>query len=349
MTLSQTATIAKQVITLSIIFLILGILSFIGYKIWYSYYLAHLPVKEPIPDTKFGVLPYPDFPKKDVSSSNFTYSIDTTTGNLPKLGVDEGFDKLIKVFFITKTYATLLSSQKSQGLAGKFGIQTNPQVLSDTNYLYQEGNKNLNVNLDSGNFIYINEATLSAKQTLDDDNKLVSGFQNMLTSLGVYKDELKKGQTRVILLKKNGTQLIPTSFPAEAEAAQVSLWQESVDKKPILTSSYNKSLINATVIKSTSNLDDYLSLNYSYWPIDQTTFATYPTKTADQALDDLKSGRGVIVVSPPKPQVSITSIYLAYFLPDNYSSYLQPIYVFEGQNFVAYVSAVNPQFQNPAN
>lgn len=349
MTLSQTAAITKQIITLSIIFLILGILSFIGYRVWYAYYLAHLPVKEPIPDTRFGVLPALEFPRIDVSSSNFTYSIDTTTGNLPKLGVDEGFDKIIKIYFITKAYATLLSSQKSQNLANKFNIQTEPQVLSDTNYLYRQDNKSLNVNLDSGNFIYIHEASPSAKETLDDDNKLVSDFQSQLISLGVYKDELKKGQTRVVLLQKNGTQFIPTTLRTEAEAVQISLWQEPVDKKPLLTSDYNKSLVSAVVTKSASNLIDYLALNFTFWPIDLTTFATYPTKSPDLALDDLKSGKGVVIITPPKPQVSITSVYLAYFLPDNYSLYLQPIYVFEGSNFVAYVSAVSSQFQNPAN
>ncbi len=122
MTLSQTAIITKQIITFSIIFLILGISSFIGYKVWYAYYLAHLPVKEPTPDTKFGVLPQPNFPQSFVSSSNYTYSIDTTTGNLPKLGIDEGFDKLSKVYFIPQVFASLLSGEKSQKLAKEFNM-----------------------------------------------------------------------------------------------------------------------------------------------------------------------------------------------------------------------------------
>ncbi len=349
MTLSQTAVITKQIITFSIIFLVLGLLSFISYKIWYAYYLAHLPVKEPTPDTRFGVLPVPDFPQKEVSTSNFTYSIDTTTGNLPKLGINEGFDKIINVYFITKTYATLLSSQKSEGLANKFGIQIKPQILSDTNYLYQDGNKSLNVNLDNGNFIYINETSDSAKATLDNNNKLVNDFQNLLSSLGVFKNELKKGRTRIVPLRKDGNQLIPTTLRTEADAVQISLWPESIDKKPLLTSDFSRSLVNAIVTKTASNINDYLALNFIFWPVDLTTFATYPAKSPDQALDDLKSGKGVVVMNPPKPQVSINSVYFAYFMPDNYSSYLQPIYVFEGSNFAAYVSAVNSQFQSPAN
>lgn len=344
MTLSQTAIITKQIITFTIIFLIVGIISFIGYKIWYAYYLAHLPIKEPVPDTKFGVLPSPNFPKTNVSSSNFTYSIDTATGNLPKLGIDPGFDKIIKVYFITKSPATLLSSEKSQVLAEKLDINTPPQTLSDINYLYVKENKTLNVSLDSGNFFYTKEASPEAKETLDDNNKLVSDFQNFLSSLGVLKPEFKKGPTRVILLKRDGNNWIQTTLYSEAEAAQISLWQNSIDKKQLLTSDSNKSLVSAIVKKSASNLDDYLSLNFTYWPIDQTTFATYPAKTPDDALNDLKSGKGIVIVEPTKPQVSITSIYPAFFLSENYTSYLEPIYVFEGSSFVSYVSAISPDF-----
>lgn len=333
MTLSQTAIITKQIITFSIIFLVLGIVSFIGYKIWYAYYLAHLPVKEPIPDTKFGVLPQPDFPQSFVSSSNYTYTIDTTTGNLPKLGADEGFDKLTKVYFITQVYATFLSSEKSQKLATKFNINSDPQILSETHYLYKQENKTLNIDLNTGNFIYTNEATSSAQEALDNDEKLVTDFKNFLSSLAILKEELTKGQTRVIK-------------DSRAQTAQISLWPEAIDKKPLLTSDFNKSLVSAVVKKTASNLDDYLSLNFTFWPIDLTTFATYPTKLPEKAFEDLRSGKGIVVVEPPKAQVSIIKIYLAYFLPDNYNPYLQPIYVFEGPQFIAYVSAISEQFQN---
>lgn len=335
MTLSQTAVLTKQAIILAIILLVLGIASFIGYRVWYAYYLAHLPPKVPVADTKFGVLPAPDFPKSDVSSSNYTYSIDTTTGNLPKLGVDAGFDKIIKVYFISKVYATLLSSEKSNNLAEKFGIRTNPQVLSETSYLYKDGAKTLSVDLDTGNFTYTKEATVSAKEIAGDENKLIDDFKNLLSTFSLLKDELKTGSSKVIFSKEEGT-------------AQISLWPTAIDKKPILTSDFNKSLVNAVIFKNASNLDNYLSLNFTFWPVDPTTFATYPAKSPDEALNDLKNGKGVIIIQPSKAQVSITSNYIAYFMPESYSPYLQPIYVFEGPQFVAYVPVITEQFQSQA-
>lgn len=331
MTLTQTATITKQVIILTLVVLVLGTVSFIGYKIWYSYYLSTLPPVEEKPNTKFGVLPQPIFPKVSVSSSNFSYTIDTTTGSLPKIGQDSGFEKIIKVYYVTKPVATLLSSQKSQNLAEKFGIINTPQILSETSYQFSDKDKTLLVDLDSGNFLYLKEASSSATAGLDDDNKLVSDFETILSNLGSLKDELSDGRSKVLTLKEGST-------------AQISLWPRQLDKKIIYTSDFNKSLVNATVVSSASNLENYLSLNFTFWPVDETTFATYPTKNPDDALNDLKLGKGVIIIEPQKPQVSITSLSLGYYLSENYSQYLEPIYIFEGPQFVAYVPAISSEF-----
>ena len=344
MTLSQTAVLVKKIITISLIMLFLGTSSFIGYKLWHAYYIAHLPPVVEKPDTKFGLLPIPDFPTSSVSSSNYSYSLDTSTGSLPKIGVDPGFDKIIKVYFITKSFSTLLSPEKSQNLAAKFNINTNPQILSDTKYQFTDQSKTLTVDLDTGNFLYRKEATVSGKETLNDDDKLVSGFEKTLDSLGIPISDLTKGRTKITLLKSNGNTLVPTNLRAEAQAAQISLWPQNIDQKSIFTSDFNKALVNATIVKSATDLADYISIQFTDYPIDTTTFATYPLKSPEVAYADLKSGKGVVVLEPTKPQVSVSSVYLGYYLSDNYNPYLEPIYVFEGQDFVAYVPAVSDEF-----
>lgn len=330
MTLSQTAILTKQIITLSIIIIVFGTISFVGYKIWHAYYLANLPPVEEKPDTKFGLLPAPEFVKSTVSSSNFSYSIDTVTGGLPKVGKDSGFEKLIKVYFTTKTVATLLSPERARNLAEKFGFDNKPRILSDTNYIYEGNDRFLNIDLNTGNFTYEKTATPSG-QTIDNDAKLVSDFQKILNKLGVSKPELSSGRSKVISL---------SPF-----VAQISLWPADLDNKPIVTPQFNISIVNAKVMHSADNIENYLSLNFTYYPVDTSTFATYPLKTAEQALEDLKFGKGSVVVVPDKPQVSITSVYLAYFIPENYSPYLLPVFVFEGPQFAAYVSAITEQFQ----
>lgn len=335
MTLSQTAALTRQIITLSMVALILGTVSFIGYRIWYANYLASLPPQEEKPDAKFGLLPPIDFPEASVSTSNFSYSVDTSTGNLPKVGAESGFEKLVKVYFVTKTFASLLSTEKSQILAEKFDIRTEPEILSETNYRFKSNEKTLTVDLNNNNFIFQNNLTKLEKIRLDDDNKLMSDFVSTLESLGFLNDDLRKGRSKIIHLETG------------PGVAQISLWPSLVDNKPILTPQFDTSLINARIFKSAENLNNYLSLNFTYYPIDTSTFATYPLKTSEEAFADLKSGKGVVIIEPLKANVSITFIYLGYFSAENYTAYLQPIFVFEGPHFVAYVPAVSNEFITP--
>lgn len=332
MTLSQTAILTKQVITISSIALVLGIISFIGYKIWYSYYLASLPPVEEKPDPKFGILPSPEFSKTGVSSSNFSYAIDTVTGGLPKVGIDSGFEKFVKVYFVTKTVASLLSPERSQNLAERFGFKSPPQILSQTKHQFTLEDKILNVDLDTGNFIYQKNSTPSATGSLDDETKLASDFHQVLSFLGVLKPDLTPGRSK--------------SIPIGGGIGQISLWPNPLYDKPIVTAEYNTSLINGQVNHSADNIENYLKLNFTYYPVDISTFATYPIKTTDQALEDLKFGKGSVVIEPSAPQVSITSMHLAYFLGEHYSPYLLPVFVFEGPQFAAYVSAITEQYQS---
>ncbi len=336
MTLTQTAVLVKRAITISIIILVIGIVSFISYRIWYAYYLSNLPPVEEKPDTKFGLLPLPNFSSSAVSTSNFSYSLDTITGGLPKVGVDPGFEKIIKVYFVTQTFATLLSPDKSTDLAQKFDISTPPEIINETKYNFKDKDKTLSVNLDNGNFSYTKQASVSGILKPDEDQKIVADFQQTLSNLGILKEDLKNGRNKIIFLK-------------EPQTIQISLWPEAIDKKPIFTADFNKSLITATVLGNADNLENYLSLTFTYYPIDTSTFATYSLKTAEVAFEDLKNGKGTVVVEPEKPQVSITSVSLGYYLSENYSPYLQPIYVFEGPSFVSYVTAINEQFQAQAN
>lgn len=343
MTLTQTAILTKRLILLTVFALIFGIVSFTGYKIWYAYYISHLPPVEEKPDIKFGLLPAPEFPQTRSSSSNFSYSLDTITGGLPKIGEDPGFEKIIKVYFISQSFATLLAPERSQNLAEKFNVLTPPNILSETQYQFKDGGKNLTVNLDNGNFTFTQEATISAQISLD-ENKLVTDFKQILSFLGILKDELQNGRTKVVLLKLEGDKLVPTTIPQETQAAQISLWPVNIDQKSIFTPDFNKSLVWGIVSGSADKLENYYSLNFTYYPIDTTTFATYPIKSAESAFDDLKNGKGVVIFEPKKAQVSITSVYLGYYLPENYNPYLQPIFIFEGPDFISFVPAISEQF-----
>jgi hypothetical protein len=321
MTLSQAAIFTKRFLVGFVVIISLIIISFVGYRMWRAYYLASLPPKVELPETRFGALPPIDLPRSIAPPTSFTYSIDTTTGNLPD------FEKMTKVYFMPKGVVSLLSSEKAADLANKLGIRTQPTILSETQYSFEEGGKRLIIEIDTGNFIY--ENPLAETVELGPNSSLNQGFKNVLAALDSLKPELGEGPQKI---QKDGAR------------ASISVWPKQVDSKPILTSDFNKSLVNGTTSGSGFELKNYSIINYTFWPVDLSESSTYPIKTATMALDDLKAGLGVIVIAPSESKISILNTYLGYFESENYSPYLQPIYIFEGPNFVAYVPAVTQEF-----
>ncbi|OGE15469.1 hypothetical protein A3F00_04980 [Candidatus Daviesbacteria bacterium RIFCSPHIGHO2_12_FULL_37_11] len=337
MTLSQTATFAKRFILGFIIFSVVGITGYIGYKIWYANYLASLPPKEDKPDTRFGILPKLKLPASKTLSENFKYSLDTATGSLPE------FSKIVKVYFMPKASATFLSAEKGKNLAEKFNFDTAPQILTPTRHRFQIDNRILTVDLDTGNFVYQSDATPSG-QKLDDDTQLVQNFKNFLSQAGISTKELENEKVKINFLKYDGSNFIPASGRNESQAVQINLWPKDLDKIPIVFSDVNKSLVHAEIIGSGKSLENFRSINFTFWPIDQSTFATYPLKLPNVAFEEMKAGKGNIIITPNSPEVSITLVYLAYFEAEDYTPYLQPIYVFEGPSFTAYVPALKNEY-----
>lgn len=339
MTLTQAAIITKRFFYLSILIIFLGSSTFLGLKLWKIYHPPLQIVVEETPKAEFGNLPYPKFPTSSVTSSNFSYSIDTVDGNLPT------FDDIIKVFVIPPSFATLLAPDKSQTLAEKLNLIPLPEILSETEYKFTNADSTLLVDLDSGNFKYKKQATLSAQpSTFASNAQLVLDFKSLLASIGYLKDELKEGSTKVVFLKNENDKLIPTSTSQDATAAQISIWPTSIDGKSIYTPATEKSLINAIITANATDISSYLSINYTLWPVDTSSSASYPLKTTYDALDDLKAGKGVIIKEPKKTQVSILNVRLGYYETEEYTPYLQPIYIFEGSDFQAYVPAISNQY-----
>jgi len=320
MTLTAVASLTRKFIFIFVLLSILGIISIIGYRVWTINQLASLPPVEEKPDERWGTLPSPDFPTSDVTSSNFSYTLATPTGKLPEIG------KITKVYFMPKSFSSLLASEKAQSLAKNFNLDSPPEIITETRYRFAKDGKSLVLDLESGNFTYQN-SSISASTSTElkiSDSEIIQNFKNLLTSLDLLKDELKNGTSKI-------------------RDRQVSLWPADIEQKPIVFNNFNESLINSLPTGTAQGLDSYQTINYTYWPVDTTSFSTYSTRSSTQAFEDLKKGKGIVVVNPKNPQVSITSVYLAFYQSQNYTPYLQPIFVFEGPDFVAIMPAIKEE------
>ncbi|MBI2596066.1 hypothetical protein HYW46_05025 [Candidatus Daviesbacteria bacterium] len=334
MTLTETASLTKKLIILSVILSI----ALIGGGIWFQIYQRNRPKPPPVeekPDVLWSILPKPNLPLTSVSSANYSYTLDTTTGSVPK-----DLPKIMKVYFIPQLGTTLLAADKARELAADFKFTNGPDILSNTKYRFtDEGGGEFIVDLSSSNFQYkhsiATDSPLLQDETLGDESRIKTDFMSYLRRKNLLREGLSEGRVKISFNK---------STPKESSSAAISLWQEDVDGHEIITDRFTKGLINGVVTKFKDELQKFLELEYIFWPIDQTNFSTYPIKNAEVAFTRLQNGQGAVVIEPKKAQVSINKIGLVYFLSEDYSQYLQPVFLFEGEQFAALVPAITDEY-----
>jgi hypothetical protein len=344
MTLTEAAAYTKKGMIGLAIFLTIALVGWLSYQYYYySIYLPSLPKTVEQPTTKFGPLPKPSFsPTPGVSSANFSYTIDTKTGDLPR-----DIPSLIKIYNIPQRGASLLASNKAKNLAASFKFNSGPEILKSTIYRFtDENNGQFVMDLNSGNFLYehrlfatdsaqILKGEVAEEPTLPDKSKIVEDFRSYLQSKGILLKYLAEGRSNVEYDDE------PIS---QANHARISIWQKDIDELPMVTPNFVDGLVIGTVTKWNDENLKYLTLNYTYWEIDEETNSTYPIITPDKAKEALEAGQSAVIIKPEGKQVSITEVYLAYYLPQIYTPYLQPVYVFQGPGFAAYVPAVDPSW-----
>lgn len=339
MTLTEASALTKKGLIVSAITIFIALTTWGIWHYYYNYiYLPSLPPVVEKPTLAFGPLPKLKFPDPTVASSNFSYSLDTETGALP-----EKLPELFKVYSVAQLATDLLALDRAKGLAGELDFNKNPEAISATQYKFidDKNGGELIVDLDTGNFKFArNTATGSAEkfERIEDfisENKQSQGFKGFLSGRELLKEQLKNGRT-----------LVEYNNPVKKDSTLVtiSLWQDNIDDIPIVTPKFKEGLIKTIATKNRDAEEKYILMDYIFWPVDLNNFGTYPIKTAEEAFQELKNGDGFIALEPRSGNVSIIKVYLAYYLSEEYSNYLQPVFVFEGPNFAALVSALKSEF-----
>jgi hypothetical protein len=128
-----------------------------------------------------------------------------------------------------------------------------------------------------------------------------------------------------------------------ANMAEVDFYPQDIAERPVVTSTYYNSP-NYVVFLLGGEKYTPVRAQVSYFEKSIDQIGTYPLRTADEAWTALQAGQGLVVSSgADSGQIKIQKVFLAYYEPDSYQEYMQPVYVFLGENrFVAYVTAVSP-------
>jgi len=86
-------------------------------------------------------------------------------------------------------------------------------------------------------------------------------------------------------------------------------------------------------------------MDYFYRQVDYLNFETYPLRTAKSAWNLVQSGDAYVLNGKGLKEAVVREVELAYYDSFDEQKYLQPIYVFKGDNnFMAFVPAVSANY-----
>ena len=342
MSLTQTAYVARNTIKFGsvgiVVFSLLWMITTTGYKLYKSNHPTYYA-----PTVKYGILPKITFPEKTATAKKFTFEL--ATDDVPS------FDDQLKVYIIYRPNTTFLALQEDTETAKLFGFTSDPTELKTGIYEFKDttNNKTLTLNVLDGDFEitypYASDQILLTESEVPNKTRAIEIASSFLSRGKKLTDDLQKGQQVVSFWKIDSGNLKAVSAQSEANAVRVDFYRKNFDNLDLLSSDFGQASVSVLMSGSTVEAKKIIGVSFKDLNIDRESYSTYPIKTGEKAIEDLKSGNYWTAKDVTNTDITIRKMYLAYYEPTTLTNYLQPIFVFEGDNnFVAYVPAITDTY-----
>ncbi len=300
----------------------------------------------------FNKISVPQVPNAS-PSADLTFSLDTIEG-VPVTATDSA-----EVFFLPQTATRFGYREKIFLMAKAFGFNTDSvnYQLTGTSAIFNDGKQKLTVDITNFNFDYQDDyqqdKAFFTNSQIPSQDQVQTDATNFLKTVGRYPDELTKGKTNVVYFNYNveTNNLYATQNPQVANVVEVDFYRPDTDAAPsaipVVSPLYFNSQ-NHVIMIYPKGVYKAIKAQVAFFEKSTDQVGIYPLKSADIAYSELKSGQGLVVSGSGQKTVSIQKMFLAYYDPDTYQPYLEPVYVFLGTNdFVAYVPAVSIDYLTP--
>jgi len=348
--LTETAYYTRRTINWSIIGVFGYILLRIFWGLFIQLYVTIFPPKAPPPNHAFGTLPALKFPTAAASpSGQLIFQLQTIEGSVPNASPSAN------VYFMPKTGSNLLALSTAQNFAKRLGFSPTPISDPTNNNIYRFDDasaplRHLWYDVVSTNFIerydFQQDASLFLNNAVPTSQTAQAEAKNLLQTYGLNPSDFVGGDITVTFYKVNENSLTPVPNQSQADAVRVDFYRPHIASTPVVTG-LSGGPISIIFSGSQNSKKRVLQFSYTYWPIDYQTTATYTLKTATQAWQELQSGGGYVLQYPKSLLITVRNVYLAYYDSLDPQTYLQPVFVFEGDDgFMAYVPAVSSDYSD---
>lgn len=322
----------------------------VGRVLWNSfvaYWKATHPEPPPPPTVGFGVLPNLRFPLQDESDKPQSYNLEMA------YGIKEISDRA-KVFLITKSSANLLADEQVKKIAASYGFIFAPEIIDDKTYRFTKNSPlDTSLEISSVDFTFTLESNFLARPDLltstgrlPEEFEAVERVKSFVKSSSLLGSDLATSSGQVTFLKSIGGELKTAFSLSEADFLQVDINRNPIDKLyKIYTSDGKKGIISAKLTSAFSANNSIVEMDYHYRQVDYLNFETYPLRTAKSAWNLVQAGDAYIINGKGLKEAVVREVELAYYDSFEEQTYLQPIYVFKGDNdFMAFVPAVSANY-----
>jgi hypothetical protein len=342
--LTETAYYTRRAINWTILGIMVYILLRILWGILAILWIVIFPARLPPPNHAFGKLPQMKFPSVATPSAGLTLQLETIQGTVPNASSSAS------VYFMPKTAPNLLALTKTQDFATKLQFDPTPIQESKNVYRFNDHDiplRRLRYDIVSSNFIirytFENDLSVFTEKNLPSVGQVIQETHNILQTYNLLTDDIQSDNGIISYLRLVGNRLVPTTSLSQSDAVRVDYFKKPIGDMPILTPVPDEAPISIILSGSSNSKKRILQFAYTYWPIDYETSATYALKTSTEAWNELQAGKGYIARYPSNSSVAvIRNSYLAYYDSFDPQTYLQPVFVFEGDNgFMAYVPAIS--------
>lgn len=239
-------------------------------------------------------------------------------------------------------------------MAAVYGFAATPENITEEIYRFTKNTPlEMGLEINSTDFTFSLQSNFLARPDLltsgaqlPEEFEAIERVKKFLSSADLLGTDIATASGTVTFLKSVGGELKPAYALAEANFLQIDLNRNAIDQLyTVYTDQGKKGIISAKMTAAFSGNNSIVEMDYAYRQVDYFNFETYPLRTLKSAWNLLQAGDAYVFNPEKVKNVTIRATELAYYDSTYEQKYLQPIYVFKGDNnFMAFVPAVSANY-----